>query len=143
MKKNLLKRWEFWTFLVIAIFLLFVIIGSGGNDSDIGDVALLTSQLQIEKNESTIEPKTERITSKTNTSSTTSTITSTTTTTTSKPPTTTTTTKAQTKSRTIYVTPTGKRYHYDNSCGRGSYSASTLADAQRMGLTACKKCAGG
>ena len=49
----------------------------------------------------------------------------------------------QANSRTVYITPTGKRYHYDNSCNGGTYIPSTLAEAQAMGLTPCKKCAGG
>ena len=49
----------------------------------------------------------------------------------------------QTNSRTVYITPTGKRYHYDNNCNDGTYIPSTLAEAQAMGLTPCKKCAGG
>lgn len=47
----------------------------------------------------------------------------------------------QLNSRTVYVTPTGKRYHYSSSCGNGSYSTSTLDRATAMGLTPCKKCA--
>ncbi|HJB14288.1 MAG TPA: hypothetical protein H9787_11355 [Candidatus Oscillibacter excrementigallinarum] len=49
----------------------------------------------------------------------------------------------QTNSRAVYITPTGKRYHYDNNCNGGTYIPSTLAEAQAMGLTPCKKCAGG
>lgn len=49
----------------------------------------------------------------------------------------------QANSRTVYITPTGKRYHYDNNCNGGTYIPSTLAEAQAMGLTPCKKCAGG
>lgn len=45
--------------------------------------------------------------------------------------------------RTVYITPTGKRYHYDNNCNGGTYIPSTLAEAQARGLTPCKKCAGG
>jgi len=43
-------------------------------------------------------------------------------------------------SRTIYVTPTGKRYHYDDSCNGGHYTESTLEEALSRGLTPCKKC---
>lgn len=43
-------------------------------------------------------------------------------------------------SKTVYVTPTGKRYHYDSSCGRGTYSPTTLDNAISMGLTPCQKC---
>lgn len=40
----------------------------------------------------------------------------------------------------IYVTPTGKRYHYDSSCNGGTYIESTLAAALGRGLTPCQKC---
>ncbi len=43
--------------------------------------------------------------------------------------------------RTVYVTPTGKKYHYSSSCNGGSYSAVTLDNALSRGLTACEKCA--
>lgn len=42
--------------------------------------------------------------------------------------------------RTIYITQTGKRYHYDNSCNGGTYIQSTLGEALRRGLTPCEKC---
>lgn len=41
---------------------------------------------------------------------------------------------------TVYVTKTGKRYHYDSSCNGGTYIPSTLADAKARGLTPCNKC---
>lgn len=40
----------------------------------------------------------------------------------------------------IYITRTGKRYHYDNSCNGGTYFESTLEEAKRKGLTPCNKC---
>jgi hypothetical protein len=40
---------------------------------------------------------------------------------------------------TVYVTPTGAKYH-THKCGRGSYYASTLSAAKARGLTACAKC---
>ena len=49
----------------------------------------------------------------------------------------------QTDERTIYITRTGKRYHYDPHCNGGVYIPSTLEEALSMGLTPCKKCAGG
>ena len=49
----------------------------------------------------------------------------------------------QANSHTVYITPTGSKYHYDNNCNGGTYIPSTLAEAQAMGLTPCKKCAGG
>jgi hypothetical protein len=44
------------------------------------------------------------------------------------------------KSRTVYITKTGKRYHYNNSCNGGTYYASTMEDALQRGLTPCQKC---
>lgn len=51
---------------------------------------------------------------------------------------------APTKSigQTVYRTPTGKKYHYANPCGNGSYSPCTLEEAQRAGLKPCEKCVG-
>lgn len=40
----------------------------------------------------------------------------------------------------IYVTPTGKRYHYDSSCNGGTYIESTLEEALKRNLTPCNKC---
>lgn len=40
----------------------------------------------------------------------------------------------------VYITKTGKRYHYSNSCNGGTYYASTLEEALRRGLTPCQKC---
>lgn len=44
------------------------------------------------------------------------------------------------QSRTVYITKTGKRYHYDNNCNGGTYYPSTLSEAQSRGLTPCNKC---
>ncbi len=44
---------------------------------------------------------------------------------------------------TVYVTKTGKKYHYDSNCNGGTYIQSTLSAAEAKGLTPCKKCAGG
>ncbi len=43
--------------------------------------------------------------------------------------------------KTVYVTPTGKRYHFSSTCGGKNSSASTLSQALARGLTPCKKCA--
>lgn len=43
-------------------------------------------------------------------------------------------------SRTVYVTKTGKKYHYANPCGRGTYYPCSLAEAQSRGLEPCGKC---
>ncbi|MCD0887282.1 serine protease, partial [Staphylococcus aureus] len=42
-------------------------------------------------------------------------------------------------SATVLVTPTGSKYHA-RKCGNGTYTATTLADAQARGLTPCSKC---
>lgn len=46
----------------------------------------------------------------------------------------------KTKGQPIYVTETGKRYHYDGSCNGGTYYEATLAEAMGRGLTPCDKC---
>lgn len=43
-------------------------------------------------------------------------------------------------SQTVYVTPTGKRYHLSPTCGGKNSTATTLSNAKSMGLTPCKKC---
>lgn len=49
----------------------------------------------------------------------------------------------QTTGWMVYVTPTGKRYHYSASCAGKNATEATLEQAQNMGLTPCKNCAGG
>jgi hypothetical protein len=46
------------------------------------------------------------------------------------------------KSKTVYITATGKCYHYDSKCGNGKYYKSTYAEAKKKGLKPCKKCVG-
>lgn len=46
----------------------------------------------------------------------------------------------ETKGQQIYVTKTGKRYHYDPNCNGGTYYEATLAEAMGRGLTPCDKC---
>lgn len=50
------------------------------------------------------------------------------------------TTQSTDQSRTVYITKTGKKYHYDSSCNGGTYYASTLSEAKARGLTPCEKC---
>lgn len=45
-------------------------------------------------------------------------------------------------SRTVYITKTGKKYHYENPCGNGTYSAISLSDAVSRGFEPCEKCVG-
>lgn len=42
---------------------------------------------------------------------------------------------------TVYITPTGKRYHYSSSCAGKNATPTTLSDAESRGLTPCQKCA--
>ena len=43
-------------------------------------------------------------------------------------------------SEKVYVTKTGKKYHYDSNCNGGTYYESTLEKAENMGLKPCSKC---
>lgn len=43
-------------------------------------------------------------------------------------------------SRTVYTTPSGKRYHYDPDCGGKNSRATTLNKATSAGYTPCQKC---
>lgn len=49
-------------------------------------------------------------------------------------------TPSQTTGHKIYVTKTGKKYHYDPNCNGGTYYESTLQAALARGLTPCAKC---
>lgn len=44
---------------------------------------------------------------------------------------------------TIYRAPTGKRYHYSQTCAGKNSIVTDLDEAEELGLTPCKKCAGG
>lgn len=44
---------------------------------------------------------------------------------------------------TVYIAPTGKRYHYSKTCAGKNATAVSKAEAQERGRTPCKKCAGG
>lgn len=46
-----------------------------------------------------------------------------------------------TNGRTVYRTPSGKRYHFDPDCGGKNSYKTTLKAATSAGLTPCKKCA--
>lgn len=47
----------------------------------------------------------------------------------------------QATGRTVYVTKTGSKYHFNGNCNGGTYYKSTLSEARSRGLTACSKCA--
>lgn len=42
--------------------------------------------------------------------------------------------------RTVYITPSGKRFHYLQSCAGKNATKTTQKHAEQIGLTACKKC---
>lgn len=44
-------------------------------------------------------------------------------------------------SRTVYTTPSGKRYHYSSQCAGKNARATTKDQAESQGLTPCEKCA--
>ncbi len=46
----------------------------------------------------------------------------------------------KTKGHQIYVTATGKHYHYDATCNGGTYYEATLAEAMGRHLSPCDKC---
>lgn len=50
-------------------------------------------------------------------------------------------TESKDKSRIVYITPTGKRYHFISTCGGENSYDVTLSEAKAKGLTPCKKCA--
>lgn len=39
-----------------------------------------------------------------------------------------------------YRTKTGKKYHYENPCGNGTYFETTWEEIQQLGLEPCEKC---
>lgn len=41
----------------------------------------------------------------------------------------------------VYITRTGERYHFDNTCNGGTYFEVPMQTALDMGLTPCDKCA--
>lgn len=46
----------------------------------------------------------------------------------------------KTKGQSIYVTKTGSKYHYSETCNGGTYYETTLAEAMGRKLTPCEKC---
>ncbi len=61
--------------------------------------------------------------------------------TTTRKTTTTSSSKVVSNGKSVYRTPSGKRYHYDPDCGGKNSYKTTLSSAQSSGLTPCKKCA--
>ena len=52
----------------------------------------------------------------------------------------TTTTTVKSVPSVVYITKTGKRYHYNSKCNGGTYYECSYADAIKKGLTPCNKC---
>ena len=47
----------------------------------------------------------------------------------------------ETSSKTVYITPSGKRWHLNENCAGKNAMATTLEKAEEKSLTPCKKCA--
>lgn len=45
------------------------------------------------------------------------------------------------KSRTVYITPSGKRWHLEQNCAGKNATVTTQEKAEEQCLTPCKKCA--
>lgn len=45
------------------------------------------------------------------------------------------------KPKVVYITKSGKKYHYSKSCGKRNYKAVSLSEAVKKGYEPCKKCA--
>lgn len=152
------KKRRKWPYILVAL-LLIVVIGSamGGNDStptDQSTASTETSAVAEEKNTQQEEPYQAHISDSSTASQPTTEpqeepqadLSDSTTEPAEEPvvqaPAETDPAPAQ-NAQTVYVTPTGKRYHYDSHCNDGTYIASTLEEALAAGLTPCEKCAGG
>lgn len=44
--------------------------------------------------------------------------------------------------KSVYITRTGEKYHYDSTCNGGTYFEVPMQTAIDMGLTPCNKCVG-
>lgn len=51
-----------------------------------------------------------------------------------------TTSAEQSKNKTVYITKTGKKYHYTYPCGNGIFYECPLQEAKDRGLEPCKRC---
>lgn len=48
--------------------------------------------------------------------------------------------ESETNSKTVYITPSGKRWHLNENCAGKNAMATTLEKAEEKSLTPCKKC---
>ena len=129
-KKPIYKRWWFWVILAVLIIGAF---GGGGSDEEnmISPAPSEAVETLAPTPSPTLEPSPTPTPSPTP---------SPTPTATPAPTPSPTPASASESSQTVYVTRTGKRYHYDPNCNGGTYYESTLADALARNLTPCNKC---
>lgn len=126
--------------IISVIFALLIIIGlmtpgdSGNTNNETIAVGVTT--------QTTTEPETTETTATTATTTTTTETTTTTTTTTTGTTTKETTTEQTTKdnSRTVYITPTGEKYHYSKACAGKNAMERTYNEVKDR-YDPCKKCA--
>ena len=143
MKKRIVGFFGLFIFLLIVICFAFILVscGEAGNGSSASAITrktvsttetshATTTETTIETTETTAETTSETITE-----TTTETVTETSTETTSE-----TTTENPTE-KTVYVTPSGKRYHFSASCAGKNALPTTLSKAEEDGYTPCQKCA--
>ncbi len=124
---------------LLTLLLVFVLAGcSGQNGNSVSSTTLSSGTTTITYTKATSAITTQALTSSTKLSSQKNTTVkvaeqkNTTTKTTEK--------KATKTSKTVYVTPTGKKYHYNGNCNGGTYTLDTLDNALKRNLTPCKKC---
>lgn len=112
--------------IVVGVILVLGIIGLiGGQGSDDKEESITESTVAIETTTESIKITETTITT---------TIATTKTTTTQAPITT-----EKDTSRTVYITPTGKKYHYDAECG-GKNSSPISLDKAKASYGPCSKC---
>lgn len=152
-KSNWKKPIKIVITVVYAIYFLFCVIvvatPTDSTEKTKETTTISVSEITSESatTETTSETTTETTTKETTTSATTTAQNTTQKTTTTEKATTTTKKQAPAQNsnssdgRTVYKTPTGKRYHFDPDCGGKNSSAVSLDDAISMGLTPCQKCA--
>lgn len=124
--------------LVLVSFALFAV-GSSDDDATSADTTYDETTLESISESEVDVPSTELETSETTTveeETTTENVTVAQTVEWDVPPTTT----ISESSKTVYITKTGEKYHYENPCGNGKYYESTLAEAKAKGLGPCEKC---
>ena len=124
---------------ILTLLLVFTLVGCGGQSSNSVSANTLSSgTTTITYKTATSTVTTQALTSSTKLSSQKSTTVK------AAEQKNTTTKKTEKKTtqtaKTVYVTPTGKRYHYNGRCNGGTYTIDTLDNALKRKLTPCNKC---